>query len=276
MRSFSEFTGNTLHEVALEPDQKRAVFCWGRFNPPTRGHEKVFAFAKEKSDEDKASFYIFTSQTSDDDKNPLDYTRKITTLKKYFPQYSINVVQSSKINTLFDVVRKLASHDFTKATLVVGEDRLATFKEQMRKYTPDSIDIEVISAGKRSDDGTDPGAVEEVSGQMLRDFVRKGDFKSFRLASPRDAKLHYVEDTYHNIRRRYGLPSEKKNPTVEIATSEERERFFRGEFQAGDKVLGKQTNQIGEVQSVGTNYLNILFLGEEKTRRIWPRDVAKL
>ena len=202
--------------------------------------------------------------------------RKISTLERYFPRYAVNVVKNTKIKTLFDVVRVLQSNNFTHGTLVVGEDRVHVFQKQMRDYFQDGIKIEVVSAGERSSDGTDPGAIEEISGQMLRDFVRKGDFESFKMGSPHGVDEKKLLDVYHDIRRRYGIPGEKKSEAIVIKTTEDRERFFEGEFAPGDKVLTKETNQIGEVKSVGSNYLSILFLGETKEQRIWPWDVTKL
>lgn len=274
MKRFSEFSETAIYETSLEPTEKKVTFCWGRFNPPTIGHEKVFDFAYRKAKEDNSSFYIFTSQTSDDDKNPLDYTRKIKILERYFPQYSINIVRNAEIKTLFDAVNILVDKKFTNGTMVVGQDRVDVFRKQMRDYFTDRINVEVVSAGDRS--GVNPDSVESISGQMLRDFVRKGDFESFKKASPKSAKTKYVEDAYHDIRRRYGLPGDKKADPVEITTTEERERFYNGQFEAGNRILKTSTNQLGEIHSIGSNYLNIMFLGETKTKRVWPWEVTKL
>lgn len=274
MKKFSEYTGK-IYESSIETPEKKAVFCWGRFNPPTRGHEKVFDHAYKVAEEEKASFYIFTSQTSDDDKNPLDYFKKIKTLEKYFPKYFVNIVRNTEVKTLFDTVNSLIENKFDRAYLVVGEDRVQVFQKQMRDYFSDKLIVRVITAGDRTD-GNDVEDVESISGQMLRDFVRKGDLESFIKGSPKSAKRSAIEDTFHDIRRRYGLPNQKKSQPVEIETTPVREMFFQGHFTGGDKILKTTTNQIGEIKSLGSNFLNVLFLGEEKTRRVWPSEVIKL
>lgn len=274
MKKFSQYA-TKLYEADIETPEKTAVFCWGRFNPPTLAHQMVFDTAYDLAKEEKASFYIFTSQTSDDDKNPLDYINKIKTLEKYFPQYTINIAKSAEIKTLFDVVKKLIEKKFEKGILVVGEDRQQVFQKQMRDYFSDDIPIRVVSAGDRNE-GSDLEDITTISGQMLRDFVRKGDFESFVKGSPKGVKRVYIEDTYHTIRRRYGIPGEQKKAPVEIATTESREMFFAGAFQEGNKVIRHKTNQIGEVKGLGSNFVNVLFLGDEKVSRVWPSELGKL
>lgn len=272
MKSFSEFA--PVYEAKFEDVSKEVVFCWGRFNPPTRAHQMVFQTAKAEAEDRNAAFYIFTSQTADDDKNPLDFSTKIITLERYFPELSVHIVKNKDIRTLFDVVRKLQENDFTDLTLFVGSDRQRIFQEQLRTYF-DDLTINVETAGKERDENE--AGMEGLSGQKLRDFVRAGDYRSFLKSSPKNVSEEYVEDTFHAIRRRYGLPTEgPKRETVEISTSDEREKFFNGYFKEGDRILKNATNQIGEVKSVGSNYLNILLLGETKQRREWPWEVTKL
>jgi len=67
-----------------EDGDKHVTFCFGRFNPPTLGHEQVFKTMKSMGGDMK----IFTSQSQDKKKNPLDYSTKINFLRKMFPQYA--------------------------------------------------------------------------------------------------------------------------------------------------------------------------------------------
>jgi phosphopantetheine adenylyltransferase len=57
------------------------VFTFGRFNPPTVGHEKlldVVAKAAKGGDE----YRVYSSQSQDKKKNPLDYNSKIKYMLK--------------------------------------------------------------------------------------------------------------------------------------------------------------------------------------------------
>ena len=68
---------------------KRAVFTFGRFNPPTIGHEKLIkAVAKEAGSDD---WFIIPSQTAGEKKNPLPYDVKTKYMKLMFPQYADHI-----------------------------------------------------------------------------------------------------------------------------------------------------------------------------------------
>ena len=269
MKSFKEYA--VKYESQLENETKEAFFCWGRFNPPTRAHHMLFLKTKKEAEEANASFFIFTSQTADDDRNPLDFARKVEVLEQYFPELSSNIVKNKDVRTLFDTVRKLKENDYNKVTLYVGSDRATNFRRQLRNHF-DDIKIDVEQAGATRDSDSD--RVNGLSGNKLRNAVKEGDYDTFRAGSPKvDEEL--VQNVYHDIRRRYGLPSDKpKTDPIEIQTTEEREEFFKGKFQEGDSIL--KDGRVGEIKSIGSNYLNILYLGEEKIKREWPWEVIKL
>ena len=58
-----------------EAANKRAAFVFGRFNPPTSGHEKLFQALKRSAG--KGQMFIYASQSNDPKKNPLEYKEKI-------------------------------------------------------------------------------------------------------------------------------------------------------------------------------------------------------
>ena len=53
----------------LSEETKDITFVFGRFNPPTNGHEKVFDTLKKKAG--SGQFRIYASQSNDPKKNPL-------------------------------------------------------------------------------------------------------------------------------------------------------------------------------------------------------------
>ena len=66
------------------------TIVFGRFNPPTIGHEKLLQAA------DKAAvggeLKIYPSRTSDPKKNPIDPDMKISYMKKMFPDYEEQII----------------------------------------------------------------------------------------------------------------------------------------------------------------------------------------
>ena len=66
MKSFSQY---------LTEETKEVVFTFGRFNPPTNGHEKLIS--KVASLAKGNNYRIYASKSQDPKKNPLDFNTKI-------------------------------------------------------------------------------------------------------------------------------------------------------------------------------------------------------
>ena len=77
---------------------KTVVFTFGRFKPPTTGHEKlILAVAKTAKRYRTQDFFIFPSQSVDSKKNPLDYKQKTSWMKKMFPKFRKNIISDTSI-----------------------------------------------------------------------------------------------------------------------------------------------------------------------------------
>ena len=76
MKSFNAFLS--------EAKGKKAVFTFGRFNPPTTGHAKLVDRLQKVSKQLKGDALLFTSHSNDKKKNPLNHKQKTMYLKKFF------------------------------------------------------------------------------------------------------------------------------------------------------------------------------------------------
>ncbi len=85
--------------------KKHVAFAFGRFNPPTVGHKKLIDAVVNASN--SGDFYIFTSQSQDPDKNPLDYQTKVSFLKKLFPDIQDKIVYDNTIKNVLQAADKL-------------------------------------------------------------------------------------------------------------------------------------------------------------------------
>ena len=168
---------------------KTVVFSFGRFNPPTIGHERlILAVAKTAKRFRTQDFFIFPSQSVDSKKNPLDYKQKTNWMKKMFPKFRKNIVSDTSIRNAFDIAVKL-NGKYDHLVMVVGSDRVEEFKSILTKYN--GIDsrhgyyefkgIDVISAGERDPDAE---GAEGMSASKMRAAASKNDFKSFHKGVP--------------------------------------------------------------------------------------------
>ncbi len=137
------------------------VFTFGRFNPPTTGHEKLIKKLAAVAKKEGADFMVFPSHSQNDKKDPLDHKTKVGFMKKMFPEYSRNIISNKNAKTAFLIAPMLYDMGYKRCIMVVGGDRVTEFKTTLNKYNGkkgshgfyDFKDgIEVVSAGERDPD----------------------------------------------------------------------------------------------------------------------------
>ena len=77
----------TYQQFLIEKSGKTAVYTFGRFNPPTIGHEKLLRVVESTSTKEGGDYFIYTSHSQDSKKNPLSHKQTINFLKLIFPKY---------------------------------------------------------------------------------------------------------------------------------------------------------------------------------------------
>lgn len=217
-----------------------AYLTFGRFNPPTRGHEKLFDLMRDKaSQEEGGEFFIFSSTTTDADKlkdgdvtsklskvkNPMSYDQKISILRKFFPDLKDNIVDSKKekivtiINALVYVYNEKDSgiQKYDNVVVVVGDDRLKEMSDLVNKYNGiearhglyEFDTIEVISLSRDASTGGD-----DISASNQRKNAVDGNLEAFLSGCPSTASKADCEDLYNTIRNIYGIQENNKKGTT--------------------------------------------------------------
>ena len=130
---------------------KTCYFTFGRFNPPTIGHEKLLRTVEKEAGSN--DYLIYPSQTLDKKSNPLPYEYKVDILQKMFPWS--NIETAACCNTIIKVAQDMMMKDYSDIVMVVGSDRVGQFDKLLNKqntidYTFNSIKI--VSAGERDPD----------------------------------------------------------------------------------------------------------------------------
>ena len=269
-KSFSQYLTEAKGEV---------YFVFGRFNPPTSGHEKLFDKLKKTAGSN--TYRIYGSKSQDPKKNPLSFKDKVKFLRKMFPKHARSVMADADVRTALDICVKLYSQGFTSVTMVAGSDRLKEFDTLLNKYN--GVDsrhgfynfekgIKVVSAGERDPDAE---GVSGMSASKLRAYASDNDLENFTKGMPQGYKDSKA--LFNTIRKGMGLKEthmHRKHVELE-PVSEQREKFVKGNlFKQGDEVVLKETNQVGVIQRCGTNFLVVEF-GDWK-KRVWLDDVEHL
>jgi len=150
------------------------VFTFGRFNPPTTGHEKLIEKVAAVAKSEKADFMVFPSQSTNPKKDPLDFRTKVSYMKKMFPKYSKNIMSNKDAKSAFNIVPMLYKMGYERCIMVVGGDRVSEFETILNKYNGVSGShgfyefengVEIVSAGERDENATD---VSGMSASKMR------------------------------------------------------------------------------------------------------------
>jgi nicotinic acid mononucleotide adenylyltransferase len=185
-----------------EAKSDTAVITFGRFSPPTIGHEKLVNKIVAEAKKRKAMPLVFASHSFDKKKNPIPYSTKIAYLQKAFGK----IVQKSSARTIIEVAKELDGK-FANLVVVVGSDRIPEFQRLLTTYNDKDYNydnIEVISAGDRDPDAED---VSGMSASKLRALAVAGDFDTFQKGTP--TKLRYsAKEVYDELRKNMGLTEE--------------------------------------------------------------------
>jgi hypothetical protein len=179
----------SYQQFLKEKSGKTAVYTFGRFNPPTIGHEKLLRVVQTTSSNEGGDYFIYTSHSQDSKKNPLTHKQTIHFLKLIFPKYR-PYIEDSLAKTALDAASEI--HDkggYTKLMMVVGSDRVRDFSSLLNRYNDKKSkhgyynfdSIEVISAGERDPDAE---GADGMSASKMRQAVVDGDYDSFKMGVP--------------------------------------------------------------------------------------------
>ena len=253
--------------------------AFGRFNPPTVGHEKLLKAAQKASE--GGDLKIYPSRTQDPKKNPLDPDMKISYMKKMFPDFEENIINDAEMKSIFNVLIAASESGYENVNIVVGSDRQAEFENLAQKYNGELYDfdlIRVISAGVRD---ADAEGVEGMSASKMRKAVMDDDYESFRRGTPKSLDDGDTRALFDAVRQGMGSKKKKKEVTElwQIAPKCDprglREQYVNGFiYRIGDIVENLNTGLIGEIIRRGTNHL-ICVTEENYMFKSWIRDVME-
>ena len=266
-------------EEGGESSGETLTIVFGRFNPPTVGHEKLLQAAEKAAI--GGELKIYPSRTNDPKKNPIDPDMKISYMKKMFPDYEEQIINDPEMVSIFNVLVTAAEDGYKNINIIVGADRQAEFENLANKYNGELYDfkeIRVISAGVRD---ADAEGVEGMSASKMRKAVQDDDFDEFRKGIPSKLTNADTQALFDAVRTGMGTKKKKKEVTEvwEIAPRIDqrglRENYVKGLiYRIGDIVESLNTGLIGKIIRRGTNHL-ICVTEEDYMFKSWIRDVME-
>lgn len=175
---------------------KKVVMTYGRFNPPTAGHEKVIRQIMRMALDIGADARVYMSPTHDR-YNPLTFEDKYLICRETFG----HVIQHYQF-AIPQTLRLLAAEGYQMVRFFAGSDRYEAFTGFINKYNGIEYsinDLKVVNAGLR---GIGPG-LESVSATLARKAARDNDFQSFLALMPDQMAVHTSRRVYELIQSYY-------------------------------------------------------------------------
>ena len=266
-------------------DQGAVSITFGRFNPPTVGHEKLLDKVAKEAKTSGGEYRIYPSRSEDPKKNPLDAGTKVKYMRMAYPDHANSIVDNPDMRTIFDVLAALDSDGYSSVNIVVGGDRVSEFNSLAQKYNGDLYtfdEIKVVSAGDRDPDAE---GVEGMSASKMRKAAVEGDFDTFDQGIPESLSKKDRETLYLLLRQAMQVEesfddfAEASYDVFDIAPKLDpqglREAYFDGGlFKVGTFVENVNTGIIGKVVSRGSNY--VIYVNEsDHIFRSWLKDLVE-
>lgn len=255
-------------QLIKELPSKSVVFAFGRFNPPTIGHELLFKAIKKIAQSHGADHVIYASRTQDKKKNPLPVARKIHYLNLMFPGVHF-VAANEEIRTFMEAA-KLLNKKYKNIIMVAGSDRVQEYTKLLNNYNGKEFKfdtIQVISAGERDPDSDDATG---MSASKMRAAASKGDYTTFKKGLPNSIREIDGKLLMNELRQGMGLEGIKEQ--VKFSVDELREKYFKGEIYHIGEVVESDGIQY-EIMDRGSNYLTLIDESGNLCKK-WIKDVA--
>ena len=247
------------------------VFAYGRFNPPTTGHEKLIE--KVVSVAGTNDYRIYPSHSQNPKKDPLPQVLKTAYMRKMFKKYARNIIVTKSKNAV-EIAVELYDQGYKNLVMVAGSDRVKVFDTMLNNYNGvegkghgyykfDSI--EIVSAGERDPDSE---GVEGMSASKMRVAASDGDMESFLQGVP--SGFSDGKKLYRDVRKYMGIREEREMGDMNNY-DEMRDAYLTGKiWNAGDTV--EANGVVGEIVRKGTNYLSIADVNG-KVYKAWLHEI---
>lgn len=217
-------------QLIKELPSKTIVLAYGKFNPPTIGHELLIKAVKSVAEQKQAIYTIYASEFNDAKKQPLLIEKKLQYLNLVFP----NTRFSTYKDNLIEVVSNL-KETYRNVIIVTSADNASVLKRSIKNAT--------ITTACDTDPDLD---------DTTRNHAIKGLYTEFKKGLP--SSLRELDSRRLMNDLRIGVGIEPIKEEITFVKNDLREQYFRGEiFNIGELV--EADGQQYEIVKRGSNHL---------------------
>jgi nicotinic acid mononucleotide adenylyltransferase len=253
-------------DEALDKGNK-LVFAFGRFNPPTLGHDKLMREVITQARKNNANHIVYASASTDKRKNPLDVNTKVKFMKKMFPKNKIQAAGGTQ-RTFIEVL-KFYNKMYGEIIMIAGSDRVGEFQKLTDKYNGKEYNyksIKVVSSGERDPDAE---GVAGMSASKMRDMAKNNDYRSFKSGVPNLSDSD-SKSLFNSVKKGMGIRESIENFT-NFLNNDLREEYHQERiFNVGD-MIEHLDGTSGMVVRRGSNYVS--YENEGLVKKAWLYDI---
>jgi predicted nucleotidyltransferase len=252
-------------------NSKKLIFAFGRFNPPTSGHDKLMREVISQARKNNANHVVYASASQDKRKNPLDVNTKVRFMKKMFPRNKIMAAGGTQ-RTFMEIL-KFYNRMYGEVIMVAGSDRINEFQKLADKYNGKEYNyksIKVASSGERDPDAE---GVSGMSASKMREMAKNDDYRNFKRGvvnlSDSDTKALFAA-----VKKGMDIKESYVGNFTDFVNNDLREEYHQEKiFNVGDMVEHTDGSK-GMVVRRGSNYVS--YEDDGLIKKAWLYDLQPL
>jgi hypothetical protein len=248
--------------------QNTLTVVFGRFNPPTIGHERLIKKANEIAQ--GKDLKIYPSRMYGDPLNPLDPPTKIFYMRKAFPKFADNIINDDDMKSIFDVLVSAEESGYNTVNIVTGIKRKAEIDRLSNQYNGEIYNLSSINVIPLDSEDPDlENSPNPTSASKLRKNAVEDNFFDFQKGLPKNLDDKQQKSLFFAVQR--ALEGELQNESWKFAPKLSfnplKEAYYQEKiFKTGDVVENLNTGLTGKIIRRGPNYVicvnekyNIMF-----------------
>ena len=216
-QTFGESRSRLLNEL-VKPALRKIVFAFGRFNPPTIGHEVLINAVKNAAAQQHADYVIYVSKTQDHKANPLSIDQKMHYLKLMFPGTNF-VACDEQVRTPIEAAKHL-NGKYSDLVMIAGADRAPSFDKLLQQYNGQEYNYNTISVDSAGDRDPDSDDASGMSATKMRAAAVEDNLEAFRQGLPNTLDDKAAQDLMSAVQSGLVKPA-RKAPVKKAVAPEE-------------------------------------------------------
>lgn len=181
------------------------ILMFGRFQPPTKGHERLFLSALDMGQRERADVVVFLSNTQDTSGNPLSHAEKAQLLRIGIPGLQVG---PPEIITPYRALFWAREQGYDRVILLVGGERGADFERMRDRWKALEDPNDTLTVDVKNLPRTGTMSAEKVSGTVMRRLAQQNKYDEFKQLFLSKVPDRMVRDIFQKIQRRLGPVTE--------------------------------------------------------------------